>query len=91
MRVAPLGVVPYFPPGSSGLADAIGTALRTARSLLLRNHGLLASGATLAEALDAAEELEATARLFFLLKGERLRTLTPGEIVDLKRRFPHGP
>jgi ribulose-5-phosphate 4-epimerase/fuculose-1-phosphate aldolase len=91
MRVAPLGVVPYFPPGSSELAEAIGTALRSARSLLLRNHGLLTTGAMLAEALDAAEELEATARLFLLLKGERLRTLTPGEIVDLRRRFPHGP
>jgi ribulose-5-phosphate 4-epimerase/fuculose-1-phosphate aldolase len=91
MRVAPLGVVPYFPPGSAELAEAIGTAIRTARSLLLRNHGLMTSGATLAEAVDAAEELEATARLFFLLKGERTRTLSPGEILDLKRRFPHGP
>jgi len=39
-------------------------------------------------ASDAVEELEATARLYLLLKGERIRTLSAEQCADLRRRFP---
>ena len=79
MRVAPLGIVPYCRPGSGELARAVEEAAARHSCLLLRNHGLIALGATLAEAADRAEELEESARLFFLLRGERVRTLTAQE------------
>jgi hypothetical protein len=41
-------------------------------------------------AADAVEELEATARLYLLLRGQRMRTLTPGQVADIKERYPAG-
>jgi 3-dehydro-4-phosphotetronate decarboxylase len=85
MRVAPLGILPYFKPGSPDLAAAIAAAAPAHHCLLLRNHGPLCSGATIAEAVDRAEELEATARLRFLLLNERVRLLTPAQVQELGR------
>lgn len=83
MRVAPLGIVPYHRPGSHALADAITAAARDHACLLLRNHGLVTSGSTWNEAVDRAEELEETARLHFLLRGEKIRVLSPGDVAEL--------
>jgi hypothetical protein len=46
------------------------------------------AGASLAAAADAIEELEATARLVLLLRGEKVRALTREEVAELARRFP---
>jgi ribulose-5-phosphate 4-epimerase/fuculose-1-phosphate aldolase len=88
MRVAPLGLVAYHRPGSTELAAAIDAAARDHACLLMRNHGSLCAGATFDEALDRAEELEATARLTLMLRGERMRQLTPGEIDQLSKPVP---
>jgi len=85
MRVAPLAVLPYFRPGSPGLAEAVeGAAADGSHSMLLRNHGLLCAGSSLAEAADRAEELEQTARLYFVLRGEKTRVLSPDEVRELR-------
>ena len=84
MRVAPLAVLPYFRPGSPGLARAIEGVAAAHHSVLLRNHGLICAGATLAEAADRAEELEQTARLHFILRGERVRPLSPADVEELR-------
>jgi ribulose-5-phosphate 4-epimerase/fuculose-1-phosphate aldolase len=84
MRVAPLAVLPYFKPGSPDLALAIEGVAAAHHSLLLRNHGLICAGATLSEAGDRAEELEQTARLHFILRGERVRPLTPADVQALR-------
>jgi 3-dehydro-4-phosphotetronate decarboxylase len=36
------------------------------------------------------EELEATAKLYLLLQGRRVRPLTPEQVADIKRRYPGG-
>lgn len=87
MRVAPLGIVPYFRPGSAELARAVGDAGTRHDCLLLRNHGLICAGSNWNEAVDRAEELEETAKLYFLTRGERLRELTEAEIEDIRRTF----
>lgn len=87
MRVHPLAVLPYFRPGSPELAEAVAAAAPAHHCLLLRNHGVICAGATLGEAVDRAEELEQTARLFFLLRGERVSHLTPDDVQELKRVF----
>ena len=88
MRVAPLGIVPYHRPGSTELAQAVEQAAARHACLLLRNHGLITSGATWTEAVDRAEELEETAKLYFLLRNERLRELTAGQIDEVRRAVP---
>ena len=87
MRVAPLAVLPYFRPGSVDLASAVGEAAARHACMLLRNHGVVCAGSTLSEAADRAEELEQTARLYFILRGERVRHLTFDEVEELKRTF----
>jgi hypothetical protein len=45
-------------------------------------------GSSLSAAADAIEELEATARLYLLLKGQRVRPLTQAQVADIRRRYP---
>lgn len=88
MRVGTLPLLPYFAPGDAALADAVGVAATRHHAVLLANHGPVVSGRTLAAAADAIEELEATARLWLLLRGERVRALTADQVADLARRYP---
>ena len=91
MRVAPLGIVPYHRPGSTELADAVEAYAAAHHCLLLRNHGFITSGASWNEAVDRAEELEETAKLSILLRGERLRELSEAELSEIQRVFvPSG-
>ena len=87
MRVAPLAVVPYFRPGSPDLGPAVETLARDHNCLLLRNHGLIAIGRTLDEAVDRAEELEETAKLFFLLRGYDVQALTAEQRAEIDQIF----
>lgn len=87
MRVAPLAVLPYFRPGSAQLAEVVERAAPAHNTMLFRNHGMTCLGSSMNEAVDRAEELEETARLHFLLRGERVRYLTPGEIEELNQAF----
>ncbi|HEX8920156.1 MAG TPA: 3-oxo-tetronate 4-phosphate decarboxylase [Pyrinomonadaceae bacterium] len=87
MRVAPLGVLPYFRPGSEGLAEAVERAAPSHHSMLLRNHGVICAGSHLSEAVDRIEELEQTARLYFILRGEKVRHLTRDDVEELKKSF----
>jgi ribulose-5-phosphate 4-epimerase/fuculose-1-phosphate aldolase len=88
MRIGRLPLVPYHPPGDEALAGAVGRLAGKHHAVLLANHGPVVAGTNLAAATDAIEELEATARLFLLLRGERLRLLNGEEVAELERRFP---
>jgi ribulose-5-phosphate 4-epimerase/fuculose-1-phosphate aldolase len=87
MRIGTLPMLPYFPPGDAALASAVGRAAARHHALLLANHGPVVSGATLASAADAIEELEATARLWLLVRHEKVRTLDADQVRDLEQRF----
>ena len=91
MRVGRLPVVPYFKPGDTALAAAVGNAARKHHALLLANHGPVVAGTSLSAAVDAVEELEQTARLFLLLRGEKIRALTLEQTDDLRRACPPPP
>lgn len=87
MRIGALPLVPYFPPGGVALADAVGRLASKHHAVLLANHGPVVAGSSLSAAQDAIEELEETARLFLMLRTERVRTLTPEQVAELRRRF----
>jgi ribulose-5-phosphate 4-epimerase/fuculose-1-phosphate aldolase len=88
MRVGKLPLVPYFPPGDRALAEAVREKARHHHAMLLANHGPVVAGRSLESAVYAAEELEETARLFLMLRGERTRFLTPAQVAGLRVRFP---
>lgn len=88
MRVGNLPVVPYFPPGDEGLAGAIGEVAQTQRSMMLSNHGSLVSGPSLDAAASAAEEIEETARLHFVIGDRAAKLLSADQVAELRRRYP---
>jgi ribulose-5-phosphate 4-epimerase/fuculose-1-phosphate aldolase len=88
MRIGRLPLVPYYAPGDMALADAVRGFAGQHHAVLLANHGPVVAGSSLAAAADAVEELEATAKLYLLLRGSRTRALTPEQVEDLQRRFP---
>lgn len=90
MRVGRLALAPYYPPGDPGLAEAVRRLAGRHHAVLLANHGPVVAGASLEAAVYATEELEETARLFLLLRGQRTRWLTPEQADEIRRRFPAG-
>jgi ribulose-5-phosphate 4-epimerase/fuculose-1-phosphate aldolase len=87
MRIGQLALAPYFPPGDTALAEAVGKLAGKHHAILLANHGPVVAGSTLAAATDAVEELEETARLFLMLRHEKVRALTAQQVQELTRRF----
>lgn len=88
MRIGTLPMVSYHAPGDMALAEAVRRLASRHHALLLANHGPVVGGSTLAAAADAIEELEATARLHLLLRGEKTRPLNAAQVADLRRRYP---
>jgi 3-dehydro-4-phosphotetronate decarboxylase len=87
MRVGQLPLVPYMPPGDPGLADAVRPYLGKHHAVLLANHGPIVAGTSLSAAAGAIEELEETAKLHLLLRGQSVRYLSAEEIEILEGRF----
>ena len=86
MRIPNLPVVPYLPPGDPELGREVEKRIAATPAVLLRNHGSIAVGASLAEAAALAEEIEEAARLYFILGG-RGQALSSGQVAELRRRF----
>jgi len=87
MRIGKLPLVPYFPPGDEALAQAVAKLAGKHHAVLLANHGPVVAGSSLASAQDAVEELEETAKLFLMLRGEKVRALTDTQVAELQKRF----
>jgi len=88
MRIGKLPLVPYFAPGDAALAEAVAGFASRHHAMLLANHGPVVSGTSLDAAADAIEELEATAKLWLLVRHEDVRPLDATALADIARRFP---
>jgi ribulose-5-phosphate 4-epimerase/fuculose-1-phosphate aldolase len=88
MRVGRLPLVPYFRPGDLALAEAVRGFAGKHHAVLLANHGPVVAGSSLDAAANAIEELDETAKLFLLLRGSRLRTLSEAQVAELRAAFP---
>lgn len=87
MKIGRLPLLPYHRPGDPALAGAIGALAGKHAAVLLANHGPVVSGASLEQAVYAAEELEETAKLFLLLRGVPSRPLDGPQIDELTTAF----
>jgi L-fuculose-phosphate aldolase len=84
----PVPVVPYATYGSQELADAVGAALRGRHAVIMANHGAVATGATLAVAVERARLLEWIAELYLRAASVAApRTLTAADL-DAVRAQP---
>jgi ribulose-5-phosphate 4-epimerase/fuculose-1-phosphate aldolase len=88
MRVGKLPLVPYFPPGDRTLAEAVRKLAARHHCVLLANHGPVVAGISLDEAVHAAEELEESARLYLMLRGQDYRPLNSEQVSELEAKFP---
>ncbi len=88
MRIGRLALVPYYAPGDIALADAVRNVAGRHHAILLANHGPVVAGKDLETAVYATEELEETARLYLLLRGEKTRLLSPEQVRELQQKHP---
>ena len=65
-------LVPYFCFGTQALAQAVGQALADRDACLLANHGLVAAGASVAQAMKVVLEIESLCEVY-------LKALAVGE------------
>ncbi|WP_348534033.1 aldolase [Histophilus somni] len=86
MRIGKLPVIPYYRPGNFNIAKELGERALDGKAFLLANHGVVVTGESLIDAVDNTEELEETAKLYFILQGQKVRYLTDDEVNDLKHR-----
>ena len=86
MRIGRLPLAAYAPPGSAELVAGVAALAGRHHAVLLANHGPVVAGTTLDAAVDAIEELEATARLHLLLAGRPTRPLTAEQVAALRTR-----
>ncbi|HBT4804492.1 TPA: aldolase [Klebsiella quasipneumoniae subsp. similipneumoniae] len=87
MRVGKLPVVPYIRPGSPIIAEHVEKLAAEHNAILLANHGPIISGKDIREAVFNAEELEETAKLYFMLKPFGMNTLAQENVEELNATF----
>jgi ribulose-5-phosphate 4-epimerase/fuculose-1-phosphate aldolase len=87
MKIGRLPLVAYHRPGDPRLGDAIRGLAGRHCAVLLANHGPVVSGTSLEAAVYAIEELEETAKLFLLLRGQETNPLDETKIRELAEVF----
>jgi ribulose-5-phosphate 4-epimerase/fuculose-1-phosphate aldolase len=88
MKIGNLILLPYYPPGDKTLANAVREVSGKHHAILLANHGPIVAGKDLESAVYATEELEETAKLYLMLRGNRLAILSAEQVAELHRKYP---
>ncbi len=87
MRVGRVKLLPYIKPGDPGMGAMIRDLKGSHACVLLANHGPVVAAKTLENAVYASEELEETAKLVLLMRGQKARLLTGENVAELIRTF----
>ena len=88
MKIGQLALVPYYAPGDLALAQAVREVARRHHAVLLANHGPVVAGKDLETAVYATEELEETAKLYLMLRGDKTRLLSAEQVRQLQQKHP---
>ena len=76
-------LLPYVTYGTKALADEVEKAMKETQAVLLQNHGMVASGKSLADAYTRASAVETTAELQWRAECiGKPRVLTQAEVED---------
>ncbi|MGL6108857.1 MAG: class II aldolase/adducin family protein [Rubrivivax sp.] len=79
---------PYHPFGSEALSQAVATALGERNACLMAHHGLVACGATLAQTMKIAIEIEALCEIYLkLLAVAEPKRLSPAQMAEVLDKF----
>ena len=88
MKIGRLKLLPYFAPGDMSLANAVREVAAKHHAILLANHGPIVAGKSLESAVYASEELEETAKLFLLLRPNKMNILDADQVAELQVKWP---
>jgi ribulose-5-phosphate 4-epimerase/fuculose-1-phosphate aldolase len=88
MKIGKLALLPYYAPGDLALANAVREVAGRHHAVLLANHGPVVAGKDLSTAVYATEELEETAKLYLMLRGQQLKLLAPDQVAELHLKYP---
>lgn len=84
LRVGRVPLLEFVPPGTAALAARVGEVCADVNAVLLANHGQVTWAPSLDQAVDLAEELEQTARIW-VMTGGAARPLGDAELAALHR------
>lgn len=87
MRVGKVALLPFFLPGDAAMGEALRSLGGKRSAVLLANHGPVVVAKDLEAAVFAMEELEETAKLALLLRGQAPRSLNEAQISALVQKF----
>jgi ribulose-5-phosphate 4-epimerase/fuculose-1-phosphate aldolase len=87
MQLGRVKLLPFFVPGDPGMGDAIRGLAGKRSAVMLAHHGPVVAGKDIDAAVNAMEELEATARLALLTRGLDPRLLSGVEIGKVVTAF----
>lgn len=87
MRVGQVKLLPYVRPGDPAMGAMIRALKGSHACVLLANHGPVVAAKDLESAVYAAEELEETAKLLMITRGQGRRLLSSSNIDELNAVF----
>lgn len=79
--LGPVAVIPYLPPGSRELADAVVSAMANHELVILRNHGQVVVGESFDRVIERATYFELACKII-LGAGANVRLLSKEAIAD---------
>ena len=82
--IGPVATVPYLPPGSRELADAVASAILGHELAILRNHGQVVVGDSLDQVIAKAMCFELACKIILGAAG-RVQHLPADAVADLRR------
>jgi ribulose-5-phosphate 4-epimerase/fuculose-1-phosphate aldolase len=87
MKVGPIPLLPYRRPGAPEVADLVRAEVGRATGVMLQALGPVIWHRSVTAGFFTLEELEETAKLALLLRGQAPRLLSTGEIDELHQVF----
>ena len=87
MKLGRVKLLPFFLPGDPAMGEAVRGLAGKRSAVMLANHGPVVAGKDIEAACNAIEELEDTARLAMLTRGQSRRMLTPDQITQVVTKF----
>jgi 3-dehydro-4-phosphotetronate decarboxylase len=87
MQLGRVKLLPFFRPGDPAMGQAVRGLAGKRSAIMLANHGPVVAGKDVEAACNAIEELEATARLALLTRGQHPRLLSSTQVQDIVTHF----
>ncbi|PZX19043.1 ribulose-5-phosphate 4-epimerase/fuculose-1-phosphate aldolase [Palleronia aestuarii] len=87
MKLGRVKLLPYMLPGDAAIGEAIRGLAGKRSAVMLANHGPVVAGKDLEAAVYAIEELEASAQLAMMTRGQNPRLLSDDEVARLVETF----